>query len=109
MIGLEVKVNKQNKTHTTMKKTIITLTIILGLSTTSFADGGLFQRGYNAKNGQSGYLYFNAKDAVREDVAAPLLPPHGSVDNEPAPLGGGFAIMTILGAAYLIGKRLNET
>ena len=29
-----------------MKKTIITLTIILGMTMTSFADGGLFQRGY---------------------------------------------------------------
>ena len=92
-----------------MKKLIATIAILLGLSMTTFAQGGLFHRGNNVKYGESsGYIYFSAKDAVREDVAAPLLPPHGSVDNEPAPLGGGFAIMTILGAAYLIGKRRNE-
>ena len=31
-----------------MKKTIITLSIILGMTMTSFADGGLFNRGNNA-------------------------------------------------------------
>ena len=91
-----------------MKKTIITLTIFLGLSLTTFADGGLFNRGYNAKNGQSGYIYFNAKDAVREDVATPLLPPHGSDDNEPAPLGSGIAVLALLGAGYAVAKKRKE-
>ena len=75
---------------------------------TTFADGGLFNRGYNAKSGQSGYIYFNAKDAVRDDVAMPLLPPHGSDDNEPAPLGSGIAVLAGLGAAYLVGKKRKE-
>ena len=90
-----------------MKKLTITL-LLLGLSLTTFADGGLFQRGYNAKNGQSGYIYFNAKDAVREDVATPLLPPHGSDDNEPAPLGSGIAVLTLLGAGYAVAKKRKE-
>ena len=91
-----------------MKKLIITTAILLGLSLTTFADGGLFQRGYNAKNGQSGYIYFNAKDAVREDVATPLLPPHGSDDNEPAPLGSGIAVLALLGAGYAVAKKRKE-
>ena len=92
-----------------MKKTIITLTLILGITMTTFADGGLFNRGNNAKYGQnSGYTYFNAKDAVRQDVAMPLLPPHGSDDNEPAPLGSGIAVLVGLGAAYLVGKKRRE-
>jgi len=91
-----------------MKKLTITLAILLGLSLTTFADGGLFQRGYNAKNGQSGYIYFNAKDAVREDVATPLLPPHGSDDNEPAPLGSGIAVLALLGAGYAVAKKRKE-
>ena len=91
-----------------MKKLTITAAILLGLSLTTFADGGLFNRGYNAKNGQSGYIYFNAKDAVREDVAAPLLPPHGSDDNEPAPLGSGVAVLMGLGAAYMVAKKHRE-
>ena len=92
-----------------MKKTIITLTILLGLSLTTFADGGLFQRGYNAKNGQSGYnLYFNAKNTASEDVATPLLPPHGEDNNMAAPLGSGIAVLTLLGAGYAVGKKRKE-
>ena len=91
-----------------MKKTILTIAILLGLTMTTFADGGLFNRGNNAKYGHSGYIYFNAKDAVREDVATPLLPPHGSDDNEPAPLGSGIAMLLGLGAAYAVAKKRNE-
>ena len=92
-----------------MKKLIATIAILLGLTMTSFADGGLFQRGYNAKNGQSGYnIYFNAKNTASEDVATPLLPPHGSVENEAAPLGGGIAMLTLLGAGYAVAKKRKE-
>ena len=92
-----------------MKKLTITLTLILGITMTTFADGGLFNRGNNAKYGQnSGYIYFNAQDAVREDVATPLLPPHGSEGNEPAPLGSGIAVLMGLGAAYMVAKKRRE-
>jgi LPXTG-motif cell wall-anchored protein len=93
-----------------MKKLIITITILFGLSLTTFADGGLFHRGSNARNGQaSGYTYFNAK-APSESVGlmSPGLPPHGSDDNQPAPLGSGIAVLMGLGAAYLVGKRRKE-
>ena len=92
-----------------MKKLTITLSLLLGLTMTTFADGGLFNRGNNAKYGQnSGYIYFNAKDTGSGDVAMPMLPPHGSDDNEPAPLGSGIAVLMGLGAAYLVGKKRNE-
>ncbi len=92
-----------------MKKTIITLSIILGMTMTSFADGGLFNRGNNARYGQnSGFIYFNAQDPVRQDVAMPLLPPHGSDDNVDAPLGSGIALLTALGAGYLMSKKHRE-
>jgi hypothetical protein len=92
-----------------MKKLIMTIAILLGLTMTSFADGGLFNRGYNAKNGQSnGYIYFNAKNTASEEVATPMLPPHGSDDNEPAPLGSGIALLTALGAGYVVAKRRKE-
>jgi LPXTG-motif cell wall-anchored protein len=92
-----------------MKKLIITTAILLGLSLTTFADGGLFQRGYNAKNGQSGYnLYFNAKNTASEDVATPLLPPHGEDNNMAAPLGGGIAVLMGLGAAYMVAKKRKD-
>ena len=90
-----------------MKKTIITLSLLLGLTMTTFADGGLFNRGNNARNGQSsGYIYFNAKNSLtRDEGDTPLLPPHGSEDNNPAPLGSGIAMLVGLGAAYLVGKK----
>lgn len=94
-----------------MKKLALTIAILLGLTMTTFADGGLFQRGYNAKNGFSGYTYFGAKDLGERDgelVATPLLPSHGEVDNQPAPVGSGIALLVGLGAAYLVGKRRKE-
>ena len=94
-----------------MKKTIITLSLLLGLTMTTFADGGLFNRGNNAKYGQaSGYTYFNAKDPdMREGLLGfPGLPGHGSNNNEPAPLGSGIAVPVGLGAAYLVGKKRRE-
>ena len=93
-----------------MKKTIITLSIILGMTMTSFADGGLFNRGNNAKYGQpSGYsLFTSATDQRDGDVATPMLPPHGSDDNEPAPLGSGIAVLMGLGAAYMVAKKRRE-
>ena len=92
-----------------MKKLILTSAIILGISLTTFADGGLFNRGNNAKYGQSsGYIYFNAKDTGSGDVAMPILPPHGSTENEPSPLGSGIAVLLGLGAAYVVTKKRNE-
>jgi hypothetical protein len=92
-----------------MKKLILTSAIILGISLTTFADGGLFNRGNNAKYGQAnGYAFFNAKNTASEEVATPMLPPHGSDDNEPAPLGSGIAVLLGLGAAYAVAKKRNE-
>ena len=93
-----------------MEKLVATTAIILGLSLTTFADGGLFQRGYNAQNGSSGYSYFSAKTEGdnASGVAMPLLPQHGQETNQPAPLGSGIAILLGLGTAYLLGKKPKE-
>ena len=87
-----------------MKKLIITTAIVLGLSMTTFAEGnqggGLFHRGATpTKNG--------------EDVnpSGMLLPGYGGTDNadaDPAPLGSGIAVLTLLGGAYLVGRRRRE-
>ena len=83
-----------------MKKTIITLTILLGLSLTTFADpngGGLFQRGEDMTESHR--------------TVTPMLPNgHGLSDNQNAdsPLGSGIALLTALGAAYLVGKKRKE-
>ena len=93
-----------------MKKLTITIVLILGLTMTTFADGGLFHRGYNAQNGSSGYSYFGAKTEGdnASGVAMPLLPQHGQETNQPAPLGSGIAILLGLGTAYLLGKKPKE-
>ena len=92
-----------------MKKLILTSAIILGITLTTFADGGLFNRANNFKNGSSGYsVYFTTKDTGSEEVITPLLPNHGSDDNAAAPLGSGVAMLLGLGAAYAVAKKRNE-
>ena len=79
----------------------MTLAIVLGISMTTFADGGgLFQRG-NFSDEQN-TVYGNRGDGT------PGLPGHGGTGNADAPLGTGIAVLTAFGAAYLIGKRRNE-
>ena len=85
-----------------MKKTIITLTILLGLTTTTFADpngGGLFNRGESMEMG-------NSRDGI-----FPMLPTHNETTNQDAnetPIGNGIALLATLGAAYLMGKKRRE-
>ena len=85
-----------------MKKLVVTIAIVLGLGMTSFADnGGLFQRGEAVEN-NNGTIYGAHRDGT------PMLPGHGSDNNQPAPVGSGIAVLTVLGAAYLVGKRKQE-
>ena len=83
-----------------MKKTIMTIAIVLGLSMTTFADGGgLFQRGETPE--QKG-MYSTRGGGF------PGFPGHGETGDGDAPLGTGIAVLTALGAAYLIGKKRRE-
>ena len=85
-----------------MKKLALTLAIVLGLSMTTFADGGgLFQRGTEPEHKG----YYGTRGGF---PGTPGLPGHGESDNQSAPLGTGIAVLTALGAAYLIGKRRKE-
>jgi hypothetical protein len=79
-----------------MKKTIMTLAIVLGLGMASFAQGGgLLQRGA-----------IDESTINREDT--PGLPGHGSTGNQDTPLGSGIVALMGLGTAYLVGKKRNE-
>ena len=94
-----------------MKKLMITIAIILGMTMTTFADGGLFQRGYNAKNGYSGYTFFfrdSNLDPAQDNTIYPLLPEHGQSDNQAAPLGSGIVALMGLGTAYMVAKKRKE-
>ena len=88
-----------------MKKTLVTIAIVLGVGMASFAEptnGGLFQRGEAIEN-NGGTIYGSNRDGN------PMLPGHGHDSNQPAaPLGSGIALLTTLGAAYLVGKRKQE-
>ena len=82
-----------------MKKTIMTLAIVLGLSVASFAQGGLFQRGNTPDN----------NNEMNRGFIAPGLPgSHGLTENQDAPIGSGIALLTAFGAAYLVGKRRKD-
>ena len=87
-----------------MKKLVVTIAIVLGLGMTSFADnnGGLFQRG-EAVGNNGNTIYGQNRDGF------PMRPNHNQNENQPAaPLGSGIALLTALGAAYLVGKRKQE-
>ena len=80
-----------------MKKLAMTIAIVLGLSMTTFAQGGgLFQRGGEQESG------------MYRDITPGLPGSHGEGGNVDAPLGTGIAVLTAFGAAYLIGKKRNE-
>ena len=89
-----------------MKKLVMTIAIVLSLGTMAFAqdvevyeERGLFGMGKESS-------IFGAKEG--EDAL--LLPDHGETDDQDAdaPLGTGIALLTTLGAAYLVGKRRKE-
>ena len=79
-----------------MKKTITTLTLILGLAVGATAQGGgLFQRGH-------------VSEETSNRGGSPLLPTHTLTDdqNADAPLGGGMALLAALGVLYAMNRRV---
>ena len=81
-----------------MKKTVMTIAIVLGLAIGAMAQGGgLFERGEMIESESNG-------------SATPMLPlNHGSdKDHDAAPLGSGVVLLAGLGAAYLVGKKRRE-
>ena len=88
-----------------MKKLIITTAIVLGFGLTSFAaynGGGLFQRGVSDEE------YYGMGYTSQYRNEAPMLPYHGESENQDAPLGTGIALLSVLGGAYLVGKKRRE-
>jgi hypothetical protein len=91
-----------------MKKQILTIAIIFGLSLTTFAEsdnhhGGLFGRGLEPRE--------HSARSNREGT--PMLPMgHGLSNHQDAddsvPMGTGIAVLMGLGAAYLVGKKRKE-
>ena len=85
----------------------MTIAIVLGLSMTSFAQGGLFHRGANA-DGTPAEVSLTGDGTKGSGDNTPMLPIHNQNDNEPAPLGSGIVLLTALGAGYMVAKRRRE-
>ena len=86
-----------------MKKQVLTLAIVLGLSMASFAapdGGGMFKRGKYTENmgTRNGGLVLPNQHGLPGDV--------NGEDEEP--LGSGLAVLAGLGAAYLVAKKRKE-
>ena len=91
-----------------MKKQIITLTIILGMAMTGFAQGGsMFHRENSGDNGNAVYESRGGGSMFKTD-RVPGLPGHGSDESQDAPLGSGIVMLLGLGAAYAVAKKRNE-
>ena len=89
-----------------MKKLVLTLAIVLGMtfgaSAQYFGDngkpqgGGLFGRGTTPEN---------PDHAQGDNGATPLLPIHGQEGNQDAPIGSGALLLIGFGAAYAMVKK----
>lgn len=88
-----------------MKKLVLTLTMILGITFCSLAQGGLF--GYGAVSDEDYYGITN-----RQNPSVLNLPAtHGDyldAPADPAPLGSGALLLIGFGAAYALKKRRNR-
>ena len=85
----------------------MTIAIVLGLSMTSFAQGGLFHRGANA-DGTPAEVSLTGDGTKGNRSGTPMLPIHEQQGSQPAPLGSGIALLTALGAGYLMSKKHRE-
>ena len=84
-----------------MKKTIITIAIVVCLCMTTLAEpnnGGLFQRGADVSQ----------TEMERTMTNKPKLPSHGQTNNQSAPLGTGVVLLAGFGAMYALSKRRGE-
>ena len=90
-----------------MKKQLITIAIVLGLSMTSFAQGGLFHRGANA-DGTPAEVSLTGDGTKGNRSGEPMLPIHEQQGSQPAPLGSGIVLLTALGAGYVVAKRRKD-
>ena len=83
-----------------MKKLVLTIGIVLMMGLGASAQTSLL--------GREGSYDESYRDGG--DVSTPIILPgsHGGDGDADAPLGTGIAVLTTLGAAYLVGKRRRE-
>lgn len=88
-----------------MKKTLLTIAIVLGLGLAGFAQGGMFNRGSvpEEQRGGAGNPMMPNAHGTNTDFGG-----DGTGTEQPAPLGSGIAVLAVLGGAYLVAKKRNE-
>ena len=85
-----------------MKKTILTLAIVLGLSIGAMAQGGgLFGKGPQRES----IDYYDSYDNRDGLLGFSLPSSHGQDYDEPAPLGSGALLLIGFGAVYVLKKK----
>ena len=87
-----------------MKKLVIAIAIVLGMGMGVYAQEG-------ANNEERGLFGMGATfDRGEGDDRGefPALPGFGETTDQDGPIGSGIAVLTALGAAYLVGKRRKE-
>ena len=52
--------------------------------------------------------YYNSKRNAIEEGQMPFIPELGVTNDQYAPVGGGIALLGLLGGAYLIAKKRRE-
>ena len=94
-----------------MKKIALTIAIVLGISMSSIAQGGLFQYGeVSDEDYYAGIAWYalnqnNEFQVKNGGLITPGLPIHGEEDNQEAPLGSGALLLIGFGAAYALKKQ----
>ena len=87
-----------------MKKLILTIAIILGMGTMSFAQ-------FEGEVYEEAGLFGKGPGLFRDRGEDILMPNHnldGDQDAEEIPLGSGIAVLVSLGGAYAIAKKRRE-
>ena len=82
-----------------MKKLLLTISIILGMSLGAFAqEGGLFGLGKSRESA-------NLREGENNNSLLNLPNAHGETNDVQAPLGSGALLLIGFGAAYALKKR----
>lgn len=95
-----------------MKKLLLTIAIVLGINYGACAQfgGGLFQYGEVSDDDYYGSVWYALDQNNSRNGFMPVLPGHGSSDNQDAaPLGSGALLLVGFGTAYAFRKRKDRS
>ena len=87
-----------------MKKLVIAIAIVLGMGMSAYAQEGT----NNEERGLFGMGAAFDRGDGEDRGGTPGTPGFGETTDQDAPIGSGIAVLTALGAAYLVGKRRKE-